>query len=138
MSGGSDRAAGGAAGIRAFVAFAGTGKRPWSWFLKPGFRHCFVMLDDGRGWITVEPLSSRIDVARQELAPGEDLPARYLRQGHIVLPAPLARPETADWPQPFTCVAVVKRVLGLRAALVLTPWQLYRHLLRRQSGERLS
>jgi len=135
MSGGSERTAGGEGCTRAFVAFAGAGKRPWSWLLRPGFRHCFVMLDDGRGWTTVEPLSSRIDVVRQPLAPSEDLPARYLRKGHLVLPAPLARPERADWPQPLTCVAVVKRVLGLRAPFVLTPWQLYRHLLRHQPGE---
>jgi hypothetical protein len=30
---------------------------------------------------------------------------------------------------PFTCVEAVKRILGIHAWAVVTPWQLYRHLI---------
>ena len=33
--------------------------------------------------------------------------------------------------RPYSCVESVKRILGIRAGLVLTPWQLYRHLYKR-------
>ena len=39
-------------------------------------------------------------------------------------------PRRALWPAALTCVGVVKRILGVRAPWVLTPWQLFRHLSR--------
>jgi len=34
----------------------------------------------------------------------------------------------APW-MPHTCVEAVKRVIGLHARFIITPWQLYRHLM---------
>jgi len=39
----------------------------WLRFLKCGFRHCFVVLCDGRYWVTVDPLSHYSSVAVHEV-----------------------------------------------------------------------
>ena len=120
-----------AAAPRAWVVFSGQAELWWLRLLRPGFRHCFVALNDGRHWVVVDPLAPFTDVAVLGIGAGYDLPGWFRGLGMIVLPAPMrpghARP--APW-GPFTCVEAVKRVLGLHAPLVLTPWQLYRRLTR--------
>lgn len=101
----------------------------WLRFLRPGFRHVFVALPAAGGWITLDPLSTRLEVEFHPLPDDTDLAAWFRTRGHRVLPAPLYAPLPAQWPlAPFTCVTVAKRVLGIRAPWVQTPWQLYRHL----------
>lgn len=120
---------------KAWVVFDGRADIWWLRLLKPGFRHCFVVLDgfvvpqDGRRWVVVDPVSPFTDVAVLDLPAGYDLPGWFRAMGMTVVAAPLRRDATrpAPW-APFTCVEAVKRVLGLHAALVLTPWQLYRRL----------
>jgi hypothetical protein len=54
----------------------------------------------------------------------------YRQRGHRVIATTLMIPPRVLAPiRPFTCVEAVKRVLGLRAPWVFTPWQLYCHLL---------
>jgi hypothetical protein len=43
-------------------------------------------------------------------------------------PRPALRSRPGFAPAPLTCVTVVKRVLGIHAPWVWSPWQLYRHL----------
>lgn len=113
----------------AWAAF-GDGRGPW-WLklLKPGFRHCFVVLGDARRWVVIDPASCFTDVAALDRAEHPDLPHRLRAQGYTVVPAPLRRQAVppAPW-RPFTCVEAVKRVLGLDAPDIFTPWGLYRHL----------
>lgn len=115
----------------AWVVFSGEAALWWLRLLRPGFRHCLVVLDDGRHWVVIDPTAPRTDVAVLERAGTPDLPNRFRAFGATVVPAVVRcgaiRP--APW-APFTCVEAVKRVLGLRAPFVLTPWQLHRHLTR--------
>lgn len=111
----------------ALVGFVGPTDLWWLRGLRPGFRHCFVALSDGDGWIVVDPMSHRTLVRREAVA---DLAPFYAGHGIIVLPTRMRAvvpPRTAPW-RPYTCVEAVKRILGVRAPWVLTPWQLYRHL----------
>ncbi|MCD8496748.1 MAG: hypothetical protein LRZ85_00855 [Alphaproteobacteria bacterium] len=39
----------------AYVVFTGRTDLPWLRWLKPGFRHCFVLLNDGRQWAEPRP-----------------------------------------------------------------------------------
>jgi hypothetical protein len=71
--------------------------------------------------------------------PGKfDLAAFYREQGHRVLvgqrPPPRTRRRFAL--APLTCVTVVKRLLGIDAPWVWTPWQLYTHLSGAERGFR--
>lgn len=113
----------------AWVVYRGEAPLWWLRLLKPGFRHCLALLNDGRRWVAVDPLAGFTDVAVLDLPADFDLPGWYRAQGLTVDPAPLCRPDgPAPW-GPFTCVEAVKRLIGLRARWVLTPWQLHRHLI---------
>lgn len=113
---------------RALVVFSGRADLAWQRLLRPGFRHCCLILEDGGSWLLVEPLATRLQVRR--LGPvTAGLRARLQRAGLTVV-------ETEPWPplpHPappglWTCVETVKRGLGIRAIWVQTPWQLYRFL----------
>lgn len=114
---------------KAWVVFSGKTDLDWLRVLKPGFRHCFVVLKDGERWITLDPLSNYMEVLVHHHVSGEfDLPRWLERRGMRVLPADLTRlKKPAPW-MLFTCVEAVKRVLGVHKFFIFTPWQLYRYL----------
>ena len=113
----------------ALVVFAGNSDIRWLRWLDEGFRHCFIAFNDGRHWITLDPLSHRTEVRVQDVPADFDLRAYYEAQGLRCVTAALApTPLRCVPPGPFTCVEAVKRALGLRAPLVWTPRQLFRHL----------
>ncbi|MCD8520259.1 MAG: hypothetical protein LRY57_03005 [Alphaproteobacteria bacterium] len=114
----------------AYVVFTGRTDLPWLRWLKPGFRHCFVLLNDGRQWLSLDPLSNHMEVqVYNHLATSFDLPGWLRKRGHKVVKAPVNRSHHRPAPVMFfTCVEAVKRVLGLHKAGIVTPWQLYRHL----------
>lgn len=113
----------------ALLVFCHETEIAWLRWLRPGFRHVFVALPAPGGWITIDPLSTVLEVEYHPLPPDTDLAAWFRTRGHRVLESRLHPPLPTQWPfTPLTCVSVAKRILGIRAPLVLTPWQLYRHL----------
>lgn len=113
----------------ALLVFCHETEIAWLRGLKPGFRHVFMALPVQGGWITLDPLSTRLEVEYHPLPPDTGLAAWFRARGHAVLESPILPPLPVQWPfAPLTCVSVVKRVLGIQAPLVITPWQLYRHL----------
>ncbi len=117
---------------RAVVAFDGAAQLPWLRLLKPGFRHCFVVLHDGARWILFDPLSTGVEIAVLPVDGAVDLAAIFRSQGLAAVETVARRPARPLPPGPWSCVEAVKRAIGLRAPLVLTPWQLYRRLRREQ------
>jgi hypothetical protein len=121
---------------RAFVAFGGQTDLPWLRMLKPGFRHCFLVVETPECWVVYEPLSHRTEISVIQAGHGFD-PAAWLRHfNYTVVPAVIETPprRAAPW-GPFTCVEAVKRVLGVRDSFVLTPWRLYKFL--REQNEKI-
>ena len=117
------------AGQNAWVVFSGETDLPWLRFLKPGFRHCFVLMNDGRHWISIDPLANHTEVKVHHVPSDFDLPQWLADRGQKVVAAPVCRTRRRVAPVGFfTCVEAVKRVLGLHDGLVMTPWQLYRRL----------
>lgn len=97
--------------------------------LRRGFRHCFVAVRSGAGWVICDPLSNRTDLAFVADAIAADLARWYRSHGLQVVATRIAPPPRRPAPvRPYTCVEAVKRVLGIEARWVLTPWQLYRRL----------
>jgi 3-oxoacyl-[acyl-carrier-protein] synthase III len=101
-------------------------------FLAPGFRHCFVLLSDGRRAVIVEPLARRIDVLSIDLASGaEGIVREFEKMGMTAIRARMREDSRKGWSFGiFTCVEVVKRILGIHGAKVMTPRQLYLFLSR--------
>jgi hypothetical protein len=102
----------------------------WLRGLKRGFRHCFVALRDRDIWLVCDSLKDRIELFVLPVAAEADLASFYHAQGHRVLigtTQPKLRRGSLVL-APLTCVTVVKRLLGVDAPWVLTPWQLFGHL----------
>lgn len=114
---------------QAWVIFSGKADMPWLRCLRPGFKHCFVLLRDGKRWISVDPMLNRMEVLLQHVPSDFDMPDWLKERGNIIVPAAIDRSKTkpAPW-RPFTCVEAVKRVLGIHNGWIFTPWQLYRYL----------
>ena len=102
----------------------------WLRGLKRGFRHCFVALRDRDAWVICDSLKDRIELFVLPVPAEADLASFYRAQGHRVLIG-TTQPKLHRGSlvlAPLTCVSVVKRLLGVRAPWVLTPWQLFAHL----------
>lgn len=123
---------------RAWVVFTDEGRIWWLKWLRPGFRHCFAILNDGAHWVAAEPLAHCLECSVLPSPPDFNLPAWLAAQGHRVVETPLNRKLPTHAPLAFlNCVEVVKRIIGLRAPWVMTPYQLYRHLTHIQNQPQL-
>jgi len=120
---------GGDAPLRALAVFHGEGAGFWPRvFGRPGFRHCFVALKDGRAWIVVDPCSDGMRI-HAEVSAGVDLGAHFRELGYAVVETAVAKSRRRySLPWAFTCVEAVKRILCVHGWWVWTPYQLYRCL----------
>lgn len=118
----------------AWVGFRNNAGLAWLAWLKPGFRHCFLLLRQKNFWLVYDPLShhTRLDLVEC----GDELLDLFSKQGCRLIPALIVEPPRNQQPwRPYSCVEAVKRTLGIRAGWVLTPWQLYRLLLQRWASK---
>ncbi len=117
----------------AVVAFADADRPRWLRVLAKGFRHCFALVRTSGRWVLIDPLSHWTDVAAlAEAADGAsaaDMVRTLETRGVTAVACAVAEPARRASPlAPYTCVEAVKRVLGIRAPLVLTPRQLFRFI----------
>ncbi|MGH1455834.1 MAG: hypothetical protein ACRBDI_03545 [Alphaproteobacteria bacterium] len=116
---------------RAWVVFTNQTELPFLRVFKKGFRHCFVLIHDGKNWISIDPMATYMEVAVQDVPTDFDLPTWLKKQGHCVVDAALSQKVKTSMPvMIFTCVEACKRILGIHKITILTPWQLYNHLSR--------
>lgn len=122
----------------AWVVFSGQADLPWLRVLKQGFRHCYVLMHDGKAWFSVDPMLNYTDVRIHHTVPAEfDFPAWLVAQGNIVVASKIDR--SALRPAPWrimSCVESVKRILGLHGCFIFTPWQLYRCLTQEETSKK--
>lgn len=113
----------------AWVVFSDETELRWLKFLKPGFRHCFLLLNDGQCWVSYDPMSHHTDITVHHMPVFFDLPGWLEGRGHKVMRAVLNKAHVKPAPFGFfTCVEAVKRAVGIHALRIQTPWQLYRFL----------
>lgn len=116
-------------GTQALVVFVGETCINWLKILHPGFRHCFVAVRRQSHWVVCDPLCQRTDLLVLSGLTLKELSEWYRLHGLVVVETNVRIPPHKLAPlRPFTCVEAVKRILGIHAPWVLTPWQLYRHL----------
>jgi len=121
-----------------WVAFTGQTDLPWLRWLKPGFRHCFVVINDGRNWVSLDPMANRFEVTVHDVVADFDFPQWLRSRGLAVVESVPQNRNRAAPLMPLTCVEAVKRVLGLHDRFILTPWQLFRHLEKRSGATQKS
>jgi len=104
-------------------------------WLKTGFRHCFAYRLTEEGWVLCDPLASGLLLRTAPKVPSRTLMVSLAAVGATVV-AVASEPRAArlSWLRPVTCVEICKRLLGHRADRVLTPYQLFRDLLRWGGG----
>lgn len=115
-----------------WVVFSGETDLPWLKFLKQGFRHCFVLINDGQRWVSVDPLSPYTEIlVYHHVSPSFDLPLWLEGRGYKVVRSFVDRNNNKQAPiMVFTCVEAIKRILGLHKRFIFTPWQLYKALIK--------
>ena len=118
----------------AMIIFVDHTECRWLQPLRRGFRHCFVALQHSSAWLVCDSLKSHMELTLLNPPSSFDLATYYASQGHRVLVGRIGSPQprSAVAFAPLTCVSVAKRLLGIRAASVWTPWQLFSHLLNAQ------
>ena len=114
----------------AWVVFTGKTDIKWLRFLKKDFRHCFVLINDGERWMSIDPLSPYTDIQiYHHIECVFDLPQWLERRGYKIIKTTINKnhKRPAPW-MILTCVESIKRILGIHRRFIITPWQLYRHL----------
>jgi hypothetical protein len=117
-------------GTRAWVVFTGKTDIRWLKWLKRGYRHCYVLLNDGVRWVSIDPAASQTQIiVYHHLSPDFDLP-HWLREEGVSVVACRVKPQAVKRTRfaLLTCVETVKRILGIHRFGLITPWQLYCHL----------
>lgn len=116
---------------RALVVFTQQTDHAWLRRVLPnGFRHCAVYVQDGVRWIAIEALAGYTELASVS---DSDMASSLRASGFTVIETILRRDAKASrmqCPAIYSCVEMVKRVLGLRKPLIVTPSQLHRHLMK--------
>lgn len=120
-----------AVNAKGWVVFSNNTDLFWLRFLKRGYRHCFVILNDGQRWISFDPMAHYSEIIVHDIAPDFDMPQWLAAREHTVMEVPQSNICIKAAPLAFlNCVESVKRVLGIHAFWVFTPWQLYTYLKR--------
>ncbi|MCP5364903.1 MAG: hypothetical protein H6905_06725 [Hyphomicrobiales bacterium] len=120
-----------AEGTRAYVVFTDFSRIKWLKWLRRGYRHCFVVLSAGGMGLIYDPMANCTVLTGLMQMDWDAIGGRYREMGYSVVETRIQSPGPAvSYIRPFTCVEAVKRVLGIHAPWVLTPWQLYQYFVR--------
>ena len=100
----------------------------WSRFLKPGFSHVYLVEFMPQGCIVINPNITSLEITYYMT--GENLPDN-LQQ--LAVPVDIKTNIDHCTKQPvffrlFSCVEVVKSILGITKRSIVTPYQLYKYI----------
>lgn len=114
----------------AFVGFGGTPRFWWMRFLKKGYYHCFVILGNGYEWILIDSLAHFTDLI---VLKNVDICRAFSNKGYtLIRTTPTIPAPSRAILMPLTCVEVTKRFLGIKNRFILTPYQLFKFLLKKK------
>ncbi len=116
---------------KVLVVFGGKSDIWWLRMLKKGFKHCFVILFDTKKGIAVllDPLCSRTVVDVSFLENTDFLTDFFEANEYTVVETFIRSPNPRKVTLGiFSCVEVVKRILGIHKKTIVTPYKLYKFL----------
>ena len=114
----------------AYVGFGGEPRFWWMRLLKKGFCHCCVVLGNGYEWILIDTLSHFTDII---VLKNVDIKKALTNQGYqLIRTTPVIPNVSRAILMPFTCVEAAKRFLGIKNRFILTPYQLFKFLLKKK------
>mgnify|MGYP003650125169 FL=1 len=103
----------------------------WDVFTSNKFRHCFALRWDGFNWILIESLGCSLEVSILPYAEDDDVPQIMKDGGFLVTQMDKQENNKYIFRGWMTCVTVIKHLLGIRKAWIVTPKQLYKYIARR-------
>ncbi len=111
-----------------YVGFCDDTTIPILKLLKSGFRHCFVFFGDDGNTFVIDPIANRIDISFLPI--GIDVMVNQFKMQNIRVVYVPERFENTKITSSgiFTCVEVVKRILGISKFSIITPFRLYKFL----------
>tara|TARA_Y100001934_G_scaffold217928_1_gene258842 strand:+ start:1086 stop:1481 length:396 start_codon:yes stop_codon:yes gene_type:complete len=113
----------------AYVVFDGQTELRFLKVLKSGFRHCFIILEFDNFWCSIDPLSTYCEIQIFEKKHIQDLPLWLKYQGFDLIKAKINRHDFKIRPFDYwSCVNLIKRILGIYKWWIITPWQLKKYL----------
>lgn len=104
----------------------------WDRMMRPGFRHCYVLIWEGAAWLYADPTLSRTHVSILDYYENEH-PAEWIEDSD----ASVIEVEVCNDPYrlrspwiigPMTCVEGCKALLGIRSFWLWSPLRLARYL----------
>ena len=119
---------------RAIVLFGNTVGLRQHWLaplLKEGFRHCSVAVEAGDYWVFVDPNPDCIRFQVPALK-NYDLAGHFKNGGSTAIELNITGAEVNLPLVVSNCVGVVKTVFGIRRFSIITPYQLYKYLGRKE------
>ena len=112
-----------------YLVFTNT-NRPEGKVLKQGFQHVYAVRNDfDRVWTVIQPGHQVLRI-EQELVTDYPTIHDYIMEGETVVYYEPQPSGIAHGLNIVSCVGVVKYLLGIRAWWVVTPYQLYRYLIK--------
>lgn len=117
----------------AYVVFVDNVSLWWLKILKEGFRHCYMLMKirGSNDWLELNPYSNQLKIKVYKFSDSFDYIYELKKDkklricGVKIKNAPLKCAPLSF----FTCVEMVKRVLGIHSFGVITPYQLYKKIM---------
>ncbi len=113
-----------------YVGFSDNTTIPVLRLLKHGFRHCFVFFGDEYNTFVLDPISNRIDLSFLPIGVRDVTNIFESKNIRVVYVPERFDVKKISTSGVFTCVEVVKRVLGISKISIITPFRLYKFLIK--------
>ena len=113
-----------------YVGFSDNTTIPVLRLLKHGFRHCFIFFGDESNTFVLDPISNRIDLSFLPIGVKSMVRIFESKNIKIVYVPERFNTKKISTSGIFTCVEVVKRVLGISKISIITPFRLYKFLIK--------
>ena len=116
-----------------YICFHNT-NRWYRRFLKNGFQHCFLLINDGIQWMEVSPTLNQCNVIIIPFAGDEEnkvMEFYFKRINKFSVIEVIMRNDfiPRSWVRIPSCVSIIKYIMGIRLRS-FTPYSFYKHLLR--------
>lgn len=102
-----------------------------SWMLKPGFVHIFFIIQQDNNFILCNPRFEQMDICYLKNTTEEKILRGYKKVYTTYLKIPLfIQGDKFKFRLniKFTCVGILKYILGIKNIFMATPYQLYKYL----------
>ena len=112
---------------RAYLIFEDSPTK-WLRALKKHYKHVSILVPSGDVHVHIDTRSKGTEIRVVDYCEVEYMFDRTLFHDVTIVPIDITKDDKGYGWSVFTCVEQAKRILGIRAWWVLTPYQLYKHV----------